>query len=252
MKTKFAIFAVTGMLAVATAAQAAQSDYFLKIDGIEGEAAVSSWSFGACNAGTCSSSSAVQTIVSPRDQASGLPTGKRQHGPVRVQASQNTQSLRESPTRASTGATTAPAPSATGTASPSKASWDLAKGKGARVAPAPSSSTGDLDGDGQADLAFVGTQPEVSSFSLTYQKITMEYVAVCKGKHFDKAVLRSAGEEFEITGATVTCSSARQTQGSSFGERCADGTCADLGPVTMTFTGGQMKHTKTGHVTLLK
>ncbi|MEQ1496045.1 MAG: hypothetical protein ABL912_09860 [Novosphingobium sp.] len=251
MKTKLAIFAVTGILAMATAAQAAQSDYFLKIEGIEGETAVSNWSFGACNAGTCSSGSAVQTIVSPRDPASGLPTGKRQHGFVKVTASQNTQSLRESPTRASTGTTSPPAASSTGAASPQKATWDLATCKKARST-ATTATVGDLDCDGQADLAFVGTQPEVSSFSLTYQKITMEYVAVCKGKHFDKAVLRSAGEEFEITGATVTCSSARQTQGSSFGERCADGTCADLGPVTMTFTGGQMKHTKTGHVTLLK
>lgn len=252
MKTKFAIFAVTGILAMATAAQAAQSDYFLKIEGIEGEVEVSSWSFGACNAGVCSSSNAVHTIVSPRDPASGQATGKRQHGAVKVTASQNTQSLRESPTRASTGTTPPPAPTSSSAVSPPRASWDLAKGKGARVAPAPGGATGDLDGDGQADLAFVSTQTEVSSLSFTFQKITVEWRGMCDGKHFEKAVLRRAGEEFEITGATVTCSSAKQTQGSSFGERCADGTCADQGPVTMTFTGGQMKHTKTGHVTLLK
>jgi hypothetical protein len=44
----------------------------------------------------------------------------------------------------------------------------------------------------------------------------------------------------------------RQTQGASFGERCAPGTCAADATVFVTLTGGQMKHTRTGHVTLMK
>lgn len=56
-------------------AQGAAVDYFLKVEGVDGESKddkhkneidVESWSWG---------------IVSPRDAASGLPTGKRQHKP---------------------------------------------------------------------------------------------------------------------------------------------------------------------------
>ncbi|OGJ56077.1 hypothetical protein A2706_02010 [Candidatus Peribacteria bacterium RIFCSPHIGHO2_01_FULL_51_35] len=46
---------------------AAQSDYFLKIEGIDGEITIESFSWG---------------IVSPRDAASGLPTGRRQYEPL--------------------------------------------------------------------------------------------------------------------------------------------------------------------------
>ncbi len=66
---------------MSAAAHAAQSDYFLKIDGVEGEAKVAEWSFGACNAGQCS------TVTSPRDAASGQATGKRQHKPISVTTS---------------------------------------------------------------------------------------------------------------------------------------------------------------------
>lgn len=235
MKANFAILVSAGMLAAASAAHAAQSDYFLKIDGVDGEAAVESWSFGVCNAGQCS------TVTSPRDAASGQATGKRQHGPVRVTASQNTQSLRESPSKMSDGKTAAP-----------KGNWDLATGKGARTAGGGGSggqgtiATGDVDGDGMADLAFAGTQSEISSFTVTYQKIEGVWRAMCDGKHIDKAVLRSATDTFELTDATVTCSeppanaavgkldqtparlstnmtTAKQTQGATFGEKVQSG-----------------------------
>lgn len=51
-------------------ASAAAVDFFLKIEGVEGVIApidIESWSWG---------------IVSPRDAASGLPTGKRQYQPI--------------------------------------------------------------------------------------------------------------------------------------------------------------------------
>ena len=60
---------------LAPQAEGAAVDYFLKIEGVEGESKdnkhkgeinVESWSWG---------------IMSPRDAASGLPTGKRQHKP---------------------------------------------------------------------------------------------------------------------------------------------------------------------------
>jgi len=194
------------MVLAASAAQAASSDYLLKIEDLPGESKVASWSFGACNS-ACASSNA------PRDVATGQASGKRQHGAI--QASQNTQSLRESPTRASTGKTSvAPA---------GKASWDLATNKGARVA------TGDLDGDGQLDLA---AQDAVSSFTVQFGESSPDLTRVCQGKHIAKATLRSSADSYELSDVTVSCT-------------------MDSG-LAMTLTGGQMKHTKTGHVTLLK
>lgn len=103
--------------ALATAAMAAPayaaSDYYLKLGDIKGESAdrsakgqieIMSWSFGATNAGRVTKidsltikqavaagdldgdgrADAATTIVSPRDTASGMPTGKRQHGWVRI------------------------------------------------------------------------------------------------------------------------------------------------------------------------
>lgn len=214
MKLTTSIIVIAGTL-LASAPALAASDYLLELDGIKGESkaapmAVDDWSFGACNAGQCT------TVSSPRDAASGLATGKTK-------------------------------------GRPSNASWDLATNKGARAAGGVNVAVGDVDGDGRADLAFAGTQSEVSSLSFTYQKITVEWRGVCKGKHFDKATLRSSstGDLFEITDATVTCSSGpRQTSGRT--AACTADACDLAGPVTMTITGGQMKHTKTGHVTLLK
>ena len=98
-KTVLATVVVSGVLLAATASIAA-SDYYLKIEGVEGETAtpskaetieLQSWSFGASQAG----------VVSPRDAASGLPTGKRQHKPVTITkpVEASTPLLRESPTR---------------------------------------------------------------------------------------------------------------------------------------------------------
>jgi len=73
---------VSGVLLAATASLAA-SDYYIKFDGVEGESKaragsetieLQSWSFGASQAG----------VAAPRDSASGLATGKRQHKPMTV------------------------------------------------------------------------------------------------------------------------------------------------------------------------
>jgi type VI protein secretion system component Hcp len=114
-KILFATMAASGALLAATASLAA-SDYYLKIEGVDGDTAAASqakpielqsWSFGAAQAG----------VASPRDAASGLPTGKRQHKPMTVTKPIETSAplLRESPTRASAGATTAAAAAAPAT-----------------------------------------------------------------------------------------------------------------------------------------
>lgn len=243
MNTRISTIAAAAIIAMASAPAAfAASDYLLELDGLKGESKasveVASWSFGACNAGACASGSAVQTIKSPRDAATGQASGKRQHGVVKVTASQNTQSLRESPTRASTGKT-AVAQEATGSGTtektrPANAGWDLATNKGARAASGVQVAAGDVDGDGLADLAYAGTQDQVESLSLNFTKIEWNYRQVCGGKHIAKATLRSSSDEFVIEHAMVEC------------------TVNPDQSVSMKLTGGQMKHTKTGHVTLLK
>ena len=102
-KTVLATVVVSGVLLAATASLAA-SDYYLKIEGVEGEATraqpetieLQSWSFGASN----------PAVVAPRDAASGMATGKRQHKPVTITKplEPSTPLLRESPTKATTAA----------------------------------------------------------------------------------------------------------------------------------------------------
>ena len=252
MKQTTSLFVMAAALLSAAPVLAA-SDYLLEIDGVPGESAtaptaIDSWSFGVCNAGQCS------TIVSPRDSATGMATGK-----------------------------------AGGKGRPSTATYDLATNKGARTAGGGDAAmVGDLDGDGAADLAFVQTQSEVTGFSLTFQSMSAGTRKVCMGTHIKEAKLRSAADSFALSDAEVSCTvypdtpanrymlglrgtalrggkapppvpgsvgaGPRQTQGVSFGERCANGACDTMtdGLLVMRFSGGQMKHTKTGHVTLLK
>ncbi len=107
-KVLFATLVVSGALLAATASLAA-SDFYLKINGAEGETTANSrskhielesWSLGASQAG----------IVSPRDAASGLPTGKRQHRPIAVIKPVEASSARAAATTASEA--TAPATTA--------------------------------------------------------------------------------------------------------------------------------------------
>ncbi|MBS3929236.1 MAG: VCBS repeat-containing protein [Sphingomonadales bacterium] len=228
MKLTTSIFVLAGSLLAATPALAA-SDMFLKFEGVDGEAAVAGWSFGACNAGQCA------TITAPRDVASGQASGK--------------------------------------TKNPPRASWDLATSKGARSAGGVNVAVGDLDGDGRADLAYAGTLDQVTGLSLTFKDAAHILIKACGGKHIPKAVLKIGADTYELTDTTVTCTSTadagarkidqtparistnmtvpKQTQGATFGEKVQGG-MASAGALTVTFTGGQMKHTKSGHVTLLK
>lgn len=229
---------MTGALALTTtSANAASVDYFLKIDGIDGEARAEGWSFSVCQ-GSCMTGSTKREASAPPVRITGP-----------LQASQNSQSLRESSTRSS-----------------------HVHGSAAATAGGVNVAAGDVDGDGRADLAYAARLDAVEAFTLRFDKASPVLAKVCGGKHIAKAVLRAGADEFELTGASAACDSGaraaaassmpgrismnmtvpRQTQGASFGERCAAGTCAADATVFVTLTGGQMKHTRTGHVTLMK
>ena len=243
MRQTTAIFALAATLASAAPAMAA-SDYFLKIEDVKGEAAaapaaVSSWSFGVCNAGQCAAPAAS------RDVLTGQSSGKRGKS--------------------------------------SNAGWDLATNKGGRMASGGAVATGDVDGDGSPDLVFTASQDTIYGFSLTLDSSTPGVAAACAAGKIDDATLTNGAETFAVSSVSVVCSNGgagggaaaasyarsgitridstpagistnmtvgKQTQGATFGERCSGAACAAT--VTMTMTGGQMKHTKTGHVTLMK
>ena len=97
-KTVLSTVVVSGVLLAATASLAA-SVYYLKIDGVEGESRsqpqtieLQSWSFGASN----------PAVLSPRDSASGLATGKRQHKPLTVTMESGATASREAVTAPAT------------------------------------------------------------------------------------------------------------------------------------------------------
>ena len=225
-RISFGLLAAAAAIAFAPAAMAA-SDYFLKIDDIKGEAAteieVLSWSWGASNSSSMPSSAGSGRVVSPRDAASGQATGRRQHHPP-VTASQNTQSLRESPTRASTGQTTA------------KASFS------------------DLSIMRRPDPSSLSSLSEVHGFSLTLDKASPQLAKLCaQGQHFPKATLVMRTVQVQLEEVLVSsCAPAPPPApgpGGS-GARCVSGQCpAEMVSVTLT---GRMKHELTGHVTLIK
>lgn len=198
---------LTGFASPALAA----SDYFLVIDGVDGEpsivAEVQSWSWGASNQGATSVAnlgSSGQDGVA-RETPSSRPT---------VTASQNTQSLRESPTRQVTKLT---------------ASQNSQSLRTSATAP-------DLDGDGRADLTSLERLDEVSGFTLTLAADSSSARQLCAGgKHIAKAHLvgRQGVVDFEDL-AIGACTEAG----------------AGAGGVAMKVTG-KTKEFK-GHVTLLK
>jgi hypothetical protein len=130
-----------------------------------------------------------------------------------------------------------------GKGKPTRANWDLATGKGARSASSGGVyvAAGDIDGDGAADLAYIQNQPEISALSLGFDKASPVLAKVCAGKHIAKATLSRNGDSYEICDAMVSCSAA-----SGGADALTDGL------LIVRFSSGQMKHTKTGHVTLLK
>jgi Type VI secretion system effector, Hcp len=127
--------AIAATLGLAAGSTWAASDYYLKIDGVQGESAtgesieVQSFSWGASNPSTVGAGSAsAGRVAAPRDPPSGQSTGQRQRAPFAStgaaspaaaepqvgQMASFSVAFRESPTRASTGSSLARA-CATGT-----------------------------------------------------------------------------------------------------------------------------------------
>ena len=132
------------------------------------------------------------------------------------------------------------------------------------------------------DLAFAATLDEIYGLSFTFQKITTSYQAACASGHIDSATISHGDEVYVVSSVSVVCTkgagggaaaasyarsgivridstparistnmtAGREASAPAISERCSGGACD--GVVTMTFTGGQMKHNKTGHVTLMK
>ena len=252
------LLASAAALCAAPAAYAASSDYLLELDGVKGEASssieISSWSWGASNG-----------VVAPRDVSSGQSSGKR-----------SSIAIDEPGVRA---AVAAPRDAASGQATGKRTHKPVRMtGSAAAVPGGVTVATGDLDGDGLVDLADTAALPEVEQFTLTFDKATPKLMESCaKGTHFPKATIKMRTASFTLENATVvSCTTGqpaivdnkingnnqmpnrismnvttpKQTQGATFGEKVNQGLHA-AGSMVVQLSG-QLKHTKTGHVTILK
>lgn len=157
--------------AIVTAAPVlAASDYFLVIDGVDGESSsvveVQSWSWGASN-----------SAVAPNLGSSGQ-DGVAREKPWAT-ASQNTQSLRESPSKPST-----------------------KRAESGDCDDAGRCTVGDLDG--YADLAALSKTPEVSGFTLTLAPGPAARSACAAGKHIAKAHLVARATVYDLENILVS------------------------------------------------
>lgn len=255
MKQTTALFVWAAVLAGAAPALAS-SDYLLHIDepkggGAAAPVAVDSWSFGVCNAGACSSSSG----------SAGRTGGRAGSGTATYDLATNKGGRMAADGTVATG-------DVDGDGSPDlvfTASQDTIYGL---------SFTVDAAGPEIAAACKSG-RIESATLSNGVDTFAVSSVSVVCTKGGSGAAAasyaRSGITRIDSTPARISTNMTvgKQTQGASFGEkvqaglqpgggiiaqgaRCADGTCAASTMVIMTFTGGQMKHTKSGHVTLLK
>ena len=202
--TIVSFLAAVSVFSFAPTAQAA-SDYYMKIEGVDGESSSSSssidvlsWSWGASNAGSMSAPAGTGRVASPRDAASGLATGKRQHKPLVCRV-----------------------------------------------------GGGDCD-----DLSTLDRVAEVQGFSVTLDQASAGALGRCAGgKHFPKATLTARdGSTIELSNVDVSaCTASPPVSSRQATAACvSSGQCpSSTGTVTLTLTG-EMRHTKTGHVTLMK
>lgn len=163
-----------------------------------------------------------------------------------------------------------------GASNPSVADEAAKKGGGASVGKPNPGKMNRNAGTDQADLATVANHDVIEGFALTFDKASPVLAKLCaQGQHIKNAKIVGRGAvydlqvgsmtgcpksaEFHNAGPAVAGSPARistnmtvpkQTQGATFGEKVNQGLHA-AGSIVVRFTG-QMKHQKTGHVTLMK
>ena len=242
----------------------ASSDYLLQLPPEKGEAStpvtIDSWSFGACNSGQCSSNSGA-AIDSPRDSHTGMATGKTGNGAKPNRASWNLATGKGARTA---GGTAAPvAGDVDGDGSPDLAfavSQDAIYGlsftfQKISVSYLAACASGHIDsatvshGDEVymvSSVSVVCTKGGGGAAAASYARSGVVRIDSTPARlSTNMTVAREAGAP-AISEVVVT----RQASAPAISESCSSTACD--GVVTMTFTGGQMKHTKTGHVTLLK
>jgi type VI protein secretion system component Hcp len=316
-----AALASSAALTIASPALAA-SDYLLEIEGVKGEAAatieINSWSWGVSNPAQASS----HEVKSPRDAASGLATGKRQHMPIRIVRGSAVEAPRDAASGQATGKRSSiaidesgvhrtaktsptkpdtdgdggfsigePGVQADGMGGPASGSYAATKSKGGGqsgvsdlillregAAGGVNVAVGDVNGDGLVDFADTDGATELAQFTLTFDKATPKLMESCaKGTHFPKATIKTRTASYVLENAVVaSCTTGqprivenqrtgdqmpnrismnvttpKQTQGATFGEKVNQGMQAAGSAISMTVTG-QLRHTKSGHVTLLK
>lgn len=222
-------------LTVAPAALAAE--YYIKIADIEGETSkaidIQSWSWSTSKADPAPT---APEVISPRDAASGLPTGKRTH---RLMAD-----AAPSPVD---GRTTRDAASGLPTGKRMHKPVSMASTGGNDENASTDSASASAPISGQSDLAAAKYQAEIKGFSLTLPADPAASAGLCPaGKHIAKAtiVARSDGSEIPLKNITVqSCSAVAQST------ETPDGASAAYSKIALT---GSMVDVGTGHVTVLK
>jgi len=209
---KFSIaLATTFAVAAASPAVAASADYYLVIDGVDGEstvaAKISNWSFGASNPTTTMSSGASGKSENPLY----VPPGNEQTNPLG-----ETQHSVKSPRDAGSGL-------ATGRKSGELQAADFKRG-------------------GKIDFAEVATADQVGALTVSVPPGSDLSSSVCAkagktGKPNYGHIIGSDGTVYDLSSMSLTCTGVAGITG---------------GAVAGIVIAANMKHTKTGHVTLMK
>ena len=128
-------------------------------------------------------------------------------------------------------------------------------------------AAGDVNGDGLAELSAAA---EVQGFTLRFDKASPQLFMGCvKGSRLEGATIRAGTESFELVDAVISSCPGDQPaaaraggppraswdlatlKGGRSASPAAAGACAS-GQCQSITIAGQLKHTKSGHVTLLK
>lgn len=208
MKNLSIVLAATVALTATSPVTAASADYYLVIDGVDGEssvaAKVSSWSFGATQSSTPPSGASGRS-----ENPLHVPSGHEQTNPLA-----ETQHSVKSPRDAGSG---------------------LATGRRSGALQAA-----DFNRDGAIDFAEAAQVDQLGALNLSVPAGSDPATKLCgKTDHLRSGhIISSDGTIYDLNQLSIVCS----------------GSVAGIagGAVAGIVVAGSMKHTKTGHVTLMK